>query len=506
MKASHIASAAVLSCLIAAHSGAQAPIGPARAAASPWPVSSPSREGLAPAPLTEMVDWMRGSRLEFHSLVIVKNGKLVVSLGFNPFEPETPQEIYSCTKSFLSTLVGIAIDEGLFPSLESRVADYLTEYDFGESADPRRRVTFEQLMSQSSGFPPVLSWDFERVVDTERYVLHRDLVAEPGTRFIYNSGTLNLVSAALQKAVGMKAAEYARLRLFEPLGIRVWAWPGDGTGVTTGGTKLCLSALDLAKLGYLYLRGGDWFGRRVLPAEWIARATASRWKPSNMNRAEDFGYGLLWWVDEWGGFSAHGSGGQFCFVVPELDLVAVFTASLGADRFPIPYDLMKRHVLASAAAGRSAAPDPAGDAALAARAAELAPRRHEAGPLPAIAARIAGARFACENNPLGLDYFILDFPEPGAARVVTRNTGEFSEPVSFSAGMRGGFLVGMTERGGMAAKADWAGERSLRLSTFDMKGLVEFSLDFGEAGAALVRARSPAYGIDAVWRALPGSR
>ncbi len=422
-------------------------------------------------------------------------------MGFDPFQSDTPQNLYSCTKSFLSTLVGIASAEGLFPDLKSRVSDYLGEYDFGEASDPRRRISFEQLMTQSSGFPPVLSWDFERVVDTERYVLYRKLVAEPGTKFIYNSGTLNLVSAALQKATGMKTSEYAGLRLFGPLGITDWAWSGDGMGITTGGTNLCLSAMDLAKLGYLSLRRGLWRGRRVLPADWVERATSSRWKPTNMNRAEDSGYGMLWWVDEWGGYSSHGAAGQFCFVVPNLDLVVVFTASLSADKFPLPYDLMKRYILPAAEAGKRAAADPAGDAALATRASSLGPKSHAVAALPAVAMRMAGAKFYCEKNPLGMEYFQIDFPQPGITRVNIKTSGEFGETKSFSAGMGGRFLVAMSAGGGTAAKADWVGERSLRLMVFDMKALMEFTVVFDAASGATVRARSAAYGMDAAWRA-----
>ncbi len=400
---------------------AGAPAAPAEAPVAPWPASSPSREGLAAKPLAAMLERMRDSGLEFRALTIVKNGRLVASVGFDPFEPGTPQNVYSCTKSFLSTLVGIAAAEGRFPSLDSKVADFLKEYDFGPRSDPRRRITFAHLLSQSSGFPPVLSWDFERVVDTETYVIHKDLIAEPGAAFLYNSGTLNIVSAALQKAVGMKASEYAKAKLFAPLGIGEWAWSGDGAGVSTGGTNLCVSCQDLAKLGYLYLRKGDWFGRRVLPAAWVELATKPRFEPRNMNRAENCGYGYLWWIDEWGGFSAHGSGGQFCFVLPASDLVVAFTASLPADKFPLPYDLMKGYVLPSLKDGALSGPDPEGDAAFAALAASLGPRESSAPALPAIAAEISGRRFECEKNPLGMRYFSLDFPDALTARINVLN-------------------------------------------------------------------------------------
>jgi CubicO group peptidase (beta-lactamase class C family) len=494
-----VAPLALIAGLLVSCSRVQAPV---PALSSPWPAATPSRVGLAPKPLTDMLERIRLSGLEFRSLVIVKDGKLAASVGFDPFEPDTPQNVYSCTKSFLSTLVGIASAEGLFPPLDAKIAEYLPDYDYGDDdSDPRRRITFAHLLSQSSGFPAVYSWDFERVVDTEAYIIHKGLVAEPGAAFLYNSGTLNIVSAALQKAVGMKTSEYAKARLFAPLGIRDWAWSGDGAGVTTGGTNLCLSCLDLAKLGYLYLRKGDWFGKRVLPSEWVERATQARFKPSGMNRAEDCGYGYLWWIDDWGGFSSHGSAGQFCFVLPAEDLVVAFTSSLPAEKFPIPYDLMKECVLPALRAGRGAPPDPVGDAAFAALAASFAARARPVAALPPAAASIAGKRFVCGKNPLGMKWFSLDFPEAGSARIAIMSEGD-EKPLRFNASLGARLALRLAEGGGIAARGEWAGDGSFGLLVFDMRARMDFAVDFDGAGGASVKASSPAYGIDAAWKAV----
>ena len=465
---------------------------------APWPLSTPSREGLDPRLLTGMLTTMRESGLEFRSLIIVKGGKLVASVGFDPFEPSTPQNIYSATKSFLTTLVGIARDEGLFPALDSPVAGYLDGYDFGKADDPRRRISFAHLLSQSSGYSPIWSWDFLRVVDAESYVVQKPLVAEPGSAFLYNSGTLNLLSAALQKATGMRSADYAASRLMGPLGIDRWAWPGDGAGVTTGGTGLCISAIDLARLGYLYLRGGMWNGHRLVSREWISEATTFRFRPAKMGRAEDFGYGYLWWLDEWGGYSAHGSGGQYCYVIPDLDLVVVFTASLSPGNFPLPWDYMKRFVLPAAGKGKGKgpAPDPEGDAAFAALAEQLGPHGHEPRALPMIAKALSGATFVCAQNPLGIASFRLDFARNGPVGVDINYASEFDAPLGFEAGTDGLVRVAMGKDGVIAARAEWEDERRLGLLVFDMQGLIRFSLLFDATDAVQVHVTSATYGFD----------
>jgi hypothetical protein len=180
--------------------------------------------------------------------------------------------------------------------------------------------------------------------------------------------------------------------------------------------------------------------------------------------------------------------------------VVAFASSLSPENFPIPYDLMKRYVLPAAAAGKGAAADPAGDAAFASLAAAAAPRESPRRPLPAMASAISGARFRCEGNPLGMESFSLDFAAPGLVRVTIESAGE-EEPLRFEASLGGKLAVGLGGGRGMAARAEWKGERILSILAFDMRARMDFDLDFDGSGGAAVRVRSPAYGIDAAWKA-----
>jgi CubicO group peptidase (beta-lactamase class C family) len=257
--------------------------------------------------------------------------------------------MYSCAKSVLSTLFGIAKAEGKLPPLNSSALSCLPAGG-GQARDPRAsRIKLEQLLTMTSGMAFIRAVDMAVADDQVAFVLAKLLAYDPGLRFVYTSAGPHLLSAILQASVGQSARDYAAQKLFAPLGIRDWSWETDGTGVTIGGAHLSLTALDCARIGYLYLRKGDWFGIRVLPASWVEAATRTHSRPSGTNRAEDSGYGYLWWVDEaWGGFSAHGAGGQYIFVVPHVDLVAVFTGDLPAKDFPVPWDLLRRYVLPAA--------------------------------------------------------------------------------------------------------------------------------------------------------------
>ncbi len=322
---------------------------PAATGAVPWPVSSPEAQGIDAKALASMLDWMRGSSaLEFHSVLIVRNGTLVMEEYFSPWTRERRQNVYSCTKSVLSALYGIAQAEGRLPAVDSRALASLGDMPVN-GLDPRARsMTIEQLLSMQSGLQFMRAFDMATAKDQVRYALERPLANEPGTRFLYTSAGPHILSAILQRSVGMSAADYAAKKLFAPMGIRDWSWESDGVGVTIGSTNLLLAPLDLARLGYLFLRRGDWFGTRILPAAWVEASTQRHASPSGMNRAEDSGYGYLWWIDEqWQGYSAHGAAGQFVFVVPRLDLVVVFTSGLAGDNFPVPWDLMRKYVLPS---------------------------------------------------------------------------------------------------------------------------------------------------------------
>ncbi len=249
-------------------------------------------------------------------------------------------KINSCTKSVLSAVVGVALDQGLIPSVQTPIAEYFPSLT--SASDARKRaITIEHLLTMTAGFdwPEFGEWDyFPRMIYSPhwvRFVLERPLAHNPGERMTYNSGCSHLLTAIVQQVTGMTAAAYAREHLFGPLGISDFIWHEDRQGVTIGGFGLSLSTADMAKFGLLYLQQGRWGARHVVPREWVAVSTRPRYLTY-----EGIGhYGQHWWVstltsdsagmdDDNRFYFALGYGGQFIIVVPSRDLIVVMTSEL----------------------------------------------------------------------------------------------------------------------------------------------------------------------------------
>jgi hypothetical protein len=241
---------------------------------------------------------------------------------------------------------------------------------------------------------PDLSSKFAADGTIKHILTYDSILARPGTTFYYDSGLPHLLSAILQKATGMTLQEYAQQKLFDPLGISDVSWAADPQGVTLGSTGLMLRAPDLAKLGYLYLQHGRWNGTQVLPEEWITASTRKHMETQGlMNAAEDDGYGYLWWIDGWGGYSAHGFGGQYIFVFPALDMVAVFTSGLPDPLFPAPRQLVESYLLPAARATEPLPPNLQALSDLEKQIQDIEKPIRPLTPLPETAQRISGKTF-----------------------------------------------------------------------------------------------------------------
>ncbi|WP_334071435.1 MULTISPECIES: serine hydrolase [Paenibacillus] len=264
-----------------------------------------------------------------------------------------PAKTNSCTKSILSALICIAMDQGKLPEAGAAIADFFPQ--LADDPDPRKRdITLEHLLTMSAGW----EWtefggrnSFPRMTRTSNwvdFVLAQPLAHPPGGRMEYNSGASQLLSSILFQATGMDAAAFAEQFLFGPLGIGEYKWEQDPQGHRTGGFGLWLRPADLLKFGQLYLQEGRWDEQHLISRRLAKLSVQPALPAAPPNRGR---YAWHWWTDTYGEtaetafdyFYARGFGGQFVYVVPSLDIVVVLTDDKRKkDRSPV--DLFRRHI------------------------------------------------------------------------------------------------------------------------------------------------------------------
>ena len=268
------------------------------------------------------------------SMLVVKNGRLVVEEYFGNAQREDLHDVRSVTKSVVSALTGLAIERSDIGSVDDPIGGYLDSL-VSDLEPEKAAITIEHLLTMASG----LEWDesggfgdyTEWIQSDDRlgYILDKPLVAAPGTRYNYNSGAVHLLGVVLEQATGMRLPELADELLFSRIGISRSRWEPFPDGFHNGGAGLDLRPRDLARFGQLYLQKGASAGRPIVPEEWVARSSVVRfdWRFSS-GRLAGISYGFLWWVVPGVPgplYFAWGFGGQYVVVVPELYLVIVTT-------------------------------------------------------------------------------------------------------------------------------------------------------------------------------------
>jgi CubicO group peptidase (beta-lactamase class C family) len=304
-----------------------------------WPTSTPEEQGLDGEVLAGYVARITsGTYGDVHSLLVVRHGRLVTESYFRGWDLMAHHEMYSVTKSVTSLLVGIARDDGWLPPLDTLLLTVFPEYPTIANMSPEKAaITLEDVLTMRAGFQwdegstnyadpanPVV--DLIRSPDWVKHVLDLPMSHPPGTVFRYNSGCTMVLGGVLRNTTGQEAHDLARDRLFGPLGIASLQWETGAQGLTNTGWGLHLRPRDMAKVGELVLRRGQWGGQRVVSEGWLALSTAR-----HVTRSSGSGYGYQWWhlATETGVpdvVFASGWGGQLIFVVPGLDLVVVSTA------------------------------------------------------------------------------------------------------------------------------------------------------------------------------------
>jgi len=338
-----------------------------------WQTAAPADVELDESKLREAVERIQDKTYQnVDSLLIVKDGKLVFEVYFDGYEwdydspqfrgevvrygPETRHNLASVTKSFTSILVGIALDQGAIQSVDDPVFSYFPHY--AHLSDERKAtITLKHLLTMSSG----LQWnegelpysnpnnDLVRLFtepDPIGFILARPLVTEPGAEFYYGGDNTNLLGEAIRSATGQRMDAFAEEHLFSPLDITDYAWDFINPDMIHASGNLQLRPRDMAKLGQLCLNGGVWEGQRIVTEAWIAESTQK-----HVTHSATSGYGYQWWLETYhvgstsvDTFAALGWGGQRIIVLPDWEMVVVFTGGNYASGDPSE-EILTRYIL-----------------------------------------------------------------------------------------------------------------------------------------------------------------
>lgn len=411
--------------VVSAHSVGQSDRAVVRSEKTSLPRSSPEQQGIASTDLLGFIEAADKEIDTMNSFMLVRHGNVVAEGWWSPYDRETPHILYSLSKSFTSTAVGLAIAEGKL-SLDDQVLKFFPE---DAPAEPSRNLSamrVRDLLRMSAGnqieapfgvFGPAKNND-----SWTRIFLAHPVPFKPGTHFLYNSPATYMLSAIVQKVTGATVLEYLRPRLFEPLGFKDPKWIANPEGITVGAYGLSARTEEIARFGILYLQKGRLNGKQLIPASWVEQATSMQTSNGSSPASDwDQGYGYQFWRSRHNSFRGDGAFGQYCLVLPEQDAVVVITS--GVRDMQKVMNLVWDKLLPAMKSGRL--PENAtARRQLTSRLAALAVKLPTGTASSALAASVSGKWFEFGENVRGIKAVSFDFKSASPTLIVQTASGE----------------------------------------------------------------------------------
>ncbi len=306
------------------------------------PRATPESVGVSSEAITQFIQRLDEKIRRVDSVMVLRDGKVIAEAWRTPYAPNDAHACYSLSKSFTSTALGFAVDEGKL-SIDQKIVDIFPEDVPENPSENLKNITLRSLLSMSCGhdkevaLPNKISATHDIPTpptgDNPTWVqafMRHPVPFEPGTHFQYNTPGTYMCSAALQKIVGETTLDYLTPRLFEPLHIEKPVWEASPEGISKGGTGLYLKTEDIAKFGQFLLQKGVWNGKRLLSEEWIDAATSKQISNGdNPNSDWTQGYCFQFWRCRYNAYRGDGAYGQFCVVMPDQNMVVVMTSDAG---------------------------------------------------------------------------------------------------------------------------------------------------------------------------------
>jgi CubicO group peptidase (beta-lactamase class C family) len=387
-----------------------------------WRTATPEAQSFDSEKIAEALLTMQQDNIDIHSFMLVRNGYVVVDAYFYPYDGTTLHELASVSKSIMTTLIGIAVDQGKL-SLDDPMLSFFPEYTIANRDTLKESITVRHLATMSSGLECTAQNDEQTLQEMREsnnwvtFTLDRKVMYEPGTHFEYCSPAIHLLSPILEKATGMTALEFAQTYLFEPLGIRGAMWLTDPQGHNRGSEGVYLHPHDMAKLGYLWLNKGVWEDKQIVSSKWVEDSVKVHMETGG---SDNYGYG--WWIatDEPAAYNAIGRGGQRIIVVPGWNLIIVTTGG-GFELDEI--EMLLRGMLVDIEQTLPANAEGVEKLNAAVSAVMQAPTPQVVAPLSENAKAISGKTFVFEQNPFDWETMSFVFDDSAEAVMHIKTSG-----------------------------------------------------------------------------------
>ncbi|TLD70680.1 serine hydrolase [Phragmitibacter flavus] len=304
---------------------------PVSATDTSLPRSTPEAEGISSAAIRDFIETADKEIHTLHSFMLVRHGKVIAEAWWNPETADKKHIMWSLSKSFTATAVGLAVEEGKL-NLDDPVLKFFPTEAPADPGENLKAMRVRDLLTMSGGHDVEPKFTFDQGPSVKDFLAH-PVPHPPGTHFRYNTPGSYVLSAIVTKATGQTVPDYLTPRLFEPLGIKDPEWATTSEGYSLGGYGLFIRTEDIAKFGQLYLQKGQWNGKPLLTEKWVTEATSKHVDNSKAPsaRTPDWqqGYGFQFWRSQHNAYRGDGRDGQICLVIPEHDAVIAITAQTG---------------------------------------------------------------------------------------------------------------------------------------------------------------------------------
>ncbi len=394
----------------------------------PFPHSTPEKEGIASAAVAQFATSLESQIQDVHSFILLRHGSVVANGWWSPYAPEYPHMLYSLSKSFTSTAVGIAVAEGFF-SIDDPVLPFFADDAPAEVNTHLAAMRVRHLLSMTTGHDEDTWWHMTHCEDGNwiKAFFGVPVVHEPRTHFLYNTGASYMLSAIVQKTTGLKVVDFLKPRLFVPLGIEHHKWDESPQGINLGGIGLSTTTEAIARFGQLHLQKGMWQGQQLIPEEWVEEATAFQVANGEGDYSDwTQGYGYQFWRCRHGAYRGDGAFGQYCVVMPEQDAVLAITGGMALEDMQQPLDFLWEHLLP--AMGSEPLDEAVEDQQrLAEKLSSLSLPAVKGNATSSVVSDVSGQTYNVDENVLHIETLCLSLGESGWLRLTTADVEEIIE-------------------------------------------------------------------------------